>query len=76
MKRGFAILALAASGSAVAQVHDHGGGFGGFGTGGMPMQRGSQSMEGMERERGATHFAQPGEALAEGEVRKIDFGAG
>lgn len=80
MKRTLTILALAVSGAAFAQMHGHGGGMGGSGgmaPGGMPgMERGSGSMQGMEKEDGGMPMGQPSAELADGEVRKIDWEAG
>lgn len=65
MKRALFILALAFSGAAFAQMRGHDTG----GSGGMRAMPGMQGQGGMQ-------MGQPGSALAEGEVRKVDADAG
>lgn len=80
MKRTLAVLALALSGTAFAQMHGHGSGTSGpgsYGSGDMPgMQHGSGGMHGMEGQHAGTHVGQPADALADGEVRKIELDTG
>ena len=71
MKRTLLMIGLALSSAALAQMrgHDMGGSSGMRGQSGMQGMQGQGGMQGMQME-------QPGSALANGEVRKVDKDAG